>query len=411
MARMIELMKQAAVPANVMRSAARGALALPPGEMIEILVYLTANPVFAETARMTLAAWDEKASIEVCKDPNTSWEVLEYWIAPQNRRPKLVPALLENPTLREARIIDMAQTGAREIVDMMLASERVRKSADILHALATNAHLSVEEANKINDALKNLGDATGEMMAVAEDGQKTQWEIEHAAEIEAEEKEGKAFVLIGPAEDEDPAVIAAATGNAPPGELTMKISAELAKIDGTAAVPGAPGAAAGAAAAPAPTDAAAPKPEADTRERVSTIQKIARLRVGDRVQLAMKGNKEERFVLIRDGSKVVSSAVLESPKLTDSEVETFAGMKNVQESVLRGIAMKRKFMKNYAVIRALVNNPRCPLDLGLTLMNHMLVNDLKALSMNKNVSETLRKMALKNYKQKVETKGGGGGGH
>ena len=108
MARLIELVKQSAVPANVMRSAARGALALPPGEMIEILVYLTANPVFAETTRMTLAAWDEKASIEVCKDPNTPWEVLEYWIAPQNRRPKLVPALLENTTLREARLIDFA---------------------------------------------------------------------------------------------------------------------------------------------------------------------------------------------------------------------------------------------------------------------------------------------------------------
>ena len=403
MARMIELVKQAAVPANVMRSAARGALALPPGEMIEILVFLTTNPVFAETARMTLAAWDEKASIDVCKDPNTPWEVLEYWIAPQNRRPKLVPALLENTTLREARIIDMAQTGAREIVDMMLVSQRVLKSSDILHALATNPHLSVEEANKINEALKGLGETAGEAMAVAEDGQKTQWEIEHAAEIEAEEKEGKAFVLVGPAEDEDADMIAAAMANKPPGELTMKISTELANIDAAAAAAG------GAAAAAAPAPAPEKKPEADTKERVSTIQKIARLRVGDRVQLAMKGNKEERFVLIRDGSKVVSSAVLESSKLTDSEVETFAGMKNVQESVLRGIAMKRKFMKNYAVVRTLVNNPRCPLDLALTLLNHLLVNDQKAVSMNKNVSETLRKMALKNYKQKVETKGSGGG--
>ncbi len=415
MARMIELVKQNAVPANVMRSAARGALALPPGEMIEILVFLTTNPVFAETARMTLAAWDEKASIAVCQDANTPWEVLEYWIAAQNRRPKLVPALLENPTLREARLVDMAQTGAREIVDMMLASQRVLKSSDVLHALATNAHLSVEEANKINDALKNLGEQTGEMMAVAEDGQKTQWEIEHAAEIEAEEKEGKAFVLVGPAEDESPEMVAAAMANKPPGELTMKISAELASIDAKAAggVPAAAAPGAAAAAAPAPEidekTAKMRAAEADARERVSTIQKIARLRVGDRVQLAMKGNKEERFVLIRDGSKVVSSAVLESPKLTDAEVETFAGMKNVQESVLRGIAMKRKFMKNYSVVRSLVNNPRCPLDLSLTLLNHLLVNDQKALSMNKNVSETLRKMALKNYKQKVETKGSGGG--
>jgi hypothetical protein len=140
--------------------------------------------------------------------------------------------------------------------------------------------------------------------------------------------------------------------------------------------------------------------EAGARERLSPLQKISRLTVGERVQLAMRGNKEERFILIRDGSKVVSSAVLQSPKMTDAEVETFAGMKNVQESVLRDIARTKKFMKNYAVVRSLVNNPRCPLDLSLGLMGHLLVNDLKALSMNKNIADTLRKLAMKRFKEK-----------
>jgi len=232
MARMIELMKQAAVPANVMRSAARGALALPPAEMIEILVYLTAQPLFAETARMTLAGWDEKVSIEVCKDPNTSWEVLEYWFVPENRRPKLIPALIENPSVRESRLQEMAQTGSREVVDMMLASPRVLKSRDVLVALTVNAHLSLEEADKINAALRAAGDETGKFVAVAEDGQKTQYEIEHAAEIEAEEQAGKKFELVGATEDEHPDAIAAA--NAPPGELTMKISAEIAQVEAAA---------------------------------------------------------------------------------------------------------------------------------------------------------------------------------
>jgi hypothetical protein len=114
----------------------------------------------------------------------------------------------------------------------------------------------------------------------------------------------------------------------------------------------------------------------------------------------MLGNKEERGVLIRDGSKVVSSAVLASPKLTDSEVENIAAMKNVQESVLRDIQRSRKFMKNYNVVRNLVNNPRCPLDLSLNMIKLLMVNDLKGLSMNKNVPETLKKIALKNFKEK-----------
>ena len=142
----------------------------------------------------------------------------------------------------------------------------------------------------------------------------------------------------------------------------------------------------------------------DERERISTLQKIARLSVGDRVQLAMKGTKDERFILVRDGSKVVCLAVLESPKLGDSEVEMFAGMKNVQENVLRAIAGKRKFLKSYAVIRALANNPRVPLDVSLPLMSHLLISDLKNVSMNKNVSDTLRKLALKMYKEKSSTR-------
>src|SRR5512144_2790749 len=152
MPRMIELIRQSAVPANVMRSAARGALALPPSEMIEILVYLTTNPLFAEQAKMTLAGWDEASSVLVAGDPYTPKDVLEYMVDAQNRRPRLIPTLLENPPIEEKYLLDMAQTESRELVDMLLASPRVRKSPHVLHALATNAHVSPEEAGMVREA-------------------------------------------------------------------------------------------------------------------------------------------------------------------------------------------------------------------------------------------------------------------
>jgi hypothetical protein len=272
----------------------------------------------------------------------------------------------------------MAQSGSREIVDLMLASQRVRRSADILHALATNHHLDEPETAQIKAAIAALGEDTAEFMALAEEGEPSDYEKEHAAEIAAEE--GKAFELVGGAE------AAADTADDTP------------EAPAAAAVASAPAVASAVAAPAAPA-----KPE---RERISTLQKISRLAVGHRVQLAMKGTKDERFILIRDGSKVVSSAVLQSPKLSDAEVETFSAMKNVQESVLRDICNSRKFMKNYSVIRNLINNPRTPLDLGLKLVSHLLVNDLKNLSMNKNLSETLRKSALKRYKEKSTPPGG-----
>lgn len=141
-------------------------------------------------------------------------------------------------------------------------------------------------------------------------------------------------------------------------------------------------------------------PEED-KKRLSTLQKINAMTVGERVKLAFLGNKEERMILIRDGSKVVSGAVLASPKISDQEVETIAGMKNVQESVLRDLARQRKFVKNYSVVRNLVNNPRCPLDLSLTFMKNLIAPDLKMLSMNKNVPETLKKTALRSFKEKT----------
>ncbi len=379
MPRMIELIRNSAVPANMMRQAAHGALALPPSEMIEILVYLSGHSIFGEQARMTLAGWDEASSLAAAKDPNTPQEVLSYMIAPDNRRPRLLPALIENPSVPESTLAEMGLTASREVVDIMLDSGRVCRSPAVLHALAVNPHLEEQEISQVKSLLQ-LAEASAPAPsapvappadASGEDEELLKYQREHAAEIAAEE--GKAFELVGGLSDEDAAVENAQAGPAPP----------------PAAAP----------AAPAAVAVKAPAKGGD-RERISVLQKISRLSVGERVQLAMKGNKEERFILIRDGSKVVSSAVLESSKLTDSEVEMFASMKNVQESVLRGIAGKRKFMKNYAVIRQLANNPRCPLDIQLPLINHLLVMDLKNLSMNKNISDTIRKMALKMFKTK-----------
>jgi hypothetical protein len=406
---MIDLIRQSAVPSNVMRSASKGALTLPVGEILEILVLLTNNPVFSKDAAMTLAGWDEKSCLQVLADPQTPYEVTSYFLDPKNRRPKLLPALLENPAVREAALIELAQTQSREIVDMMLASQRVRQSTDSLHALGTNPHITDQEKADIEMALRNVGLDTVQIHAVLEPVEEvagedapTAYEIENAAAIAAEEAAGKEFELLGPIEE----VIGDPTVEVPelitPAEAQATIAAVLPAGEITAATATAP---ALEAVPLSVQDAEKPQtiPEVEKEkltERVSVLQKIKRLTVGQRVQLAMRGNKEERSILIRDGSKLVSAAVLVSPKVSESEIENFAALKNVQEQVLRDIARNPKYKKNYPVIRNLANNPRTPLDLSLGLMNHLMVMDLKNLSMNKNVPETLRKIAHKRFKEK-----------
>ena len=100
---------------------------------------------------------------------------------------------------------------------------------------------------------------------------------------------------------------------------------------------------------------------------------------------------------------MVALAVLESPKVTDGEVEMFASQKNVLESLLRGISMKRRFIKSYPIVRNLVSNPRTPLDVSLALMKNLLIHDLKNLSENKDISDTVRKLAAKMFKQKRDS--------
>jgi hypothetical protein len=119
------------------------------------------------------------------------------------------------------------------------------------------------------------------------------------------------------------------------------------------------------------------------------------------VKAAFTGGREERAILIRDGARIVQNAVLSSPKLTDSEVELFSAAKNVHDNVLREIARNRRFMRNYSVIRNLVQNPKTPVDIALPLVKMLMVFDLKTLQRSRNVSETIRSLAAKYYREKA----------
>jgi len=413
MSRMIDQIRASKLPSNMMQFAARGALSVPPDENIEILVYLARNnKIFGDLARMTLAGWDEKASLAAASNPETPREVLDYLLSPDNLRPKLLPSLLENPSVPESEMEKFAISASRESIEAMLRSARIRGASSVLTALRSNPYLTKEKSEEVEKLLGGdrpqpaLSDPAAEQAQLAttsevevehsptdiahvsaaatDEEQVSAYLAEHAAEIAAEE--GKPFQPVGGIVDllgadyfpvsqvldlpEPVAVSALASGKTEPN-----VTVTVAKKPAVPAVPA---------------------------KRENTMQKINGLDVKGRIQLALKGNKEERSILIRDGTKVVALSVLEAPKLSDGEVEKFALQKNVLEAVLRQIPLKRRFMKNYIVVRNLVSNPRTPLDLGLGLMKHLLAQDLKNISANKEVSETVRKLALKMYKQKLD---------
>ena len=407
MPRMIDLVRSSRLPSNLMQFAACGALSAPPGETIEILVHLALhNNLFGAQAGLTLAGWDEKASRAAAADPETSPEVLRYFVDLENLRTCLLPALAENPSVSEEALDRLAMSGARPIVEILLSSARVMNSPRLLEALQSNPNLlpnELAEIGKTPAALQTSPAAkAAESDAVeAEPADEvlettvTKYLEENAAELAAEKD--KPFEPIGMAHD--------GMAHEDAGGAAAGASADAAKI---AAEKLATGAAGKTAAALASLHAAKhpqhPHPGHEER-RDSTLQKIAKLDIKGRISLAMRGSKEERSILVRDGTKLVALAVLESPKVSDGEVEGFALQKNVLEAVLRAIPMKRRFAKNYSIMRNLVYNPRTPLDLSLGLMKNLLIHDLKNLSANKEVSDTIRKLALRMFKQKTAKKG------
>ena len=141
----------------------------------------------------------------------------------------------------------------------------------------------------------------------------------------------------------------------------------------------------------APLVDTAPEPEKPANEDPqSTLQRISGMTVAQRIGLAMKGSREERAILIRDPNKLVSVAVLSSPKMTEPEIESIAKMASISEEILRIIANTRGWMKRYGIVVALARNPKTPVAISMNLLARLTDKDLRAISTDRNVPEVLR---------------------
>jgi hypothetical protein len=79
-------------------------------------------------------------------------------------------------------------------------------------------------------------------------------------------------------------------------------------------------------------------------------------------------------------------------------------MASLSEDTLRIIARNRKFRKNYIIIKKLMNNPKTPVEISLNLLPNVTGQDLKLLTTNKNIPETLRTSAMRLQRQRSATK-------
>ncbi len=129
-------------------------------------------------------------------------------------------------------------------------------------------------------------------------------------------------------------------------------------------------------------------------------RRISMMTVKEKVELAQKGNKEERRILIGDANKIVTMAVLTCESVTQSELEAFCAMRHLGTEIFHEIASTREWIKKPRIQLALVTNPAVPLGITLPLVKFLGMRDLRVISRDRNLPEGVRQMARKIWTEK-----------
>jgi hypothetical protein len=134
---------------------------------------------------------------------------------------------------------------------------------------------------------------------------------------------------------------------------------------------------------------------------LSLTKRVMRLRTNQKIMLAIKGGKEERTLLVREANRLIQVNVIRNPRITEGEIAFIAQMRTINEEVLRIISSNRDWLKKYAIVKALVLNPKTPIAISLNLLKRLIDMDLKLLMKDKGVAEVLRREAKRFLESKM----------
>lgn len=127
----------------------------------------------------------------------------------------------------------------------------------------------------------------------------------------------------------------------------------------------------------------------------ATYRRIAVMTVAEKIDLAYKGGKGERRILIGDSNKLVGLAVLKSRGITLGEIEYFCSMRQLDDEIFRKIAQNREWVRKANIAHALVKNPGVPIALSMPLVKMLSMRDLRGLVRDTNLPEGIRIAARK----------------
>ncbi|MBI3932880.1 MAG: hypothetical protein HY317_05645 [Acidobacteria bacterium] len=339
---LVDEFRKGGVPKELRVMAAQGALPLKPEDLVDLLHHLLGDPdeSIRQAAEGSLMAFPVDEMLPILRDRATPPAVLSWGLAHRVER-ELREVALQNTSTPDEAVEATAPSLPEALAELVVINQvRLLRRTSLLEAIESNPELNNDQRRRLR-------------------------ELRETFRI-GEEAEPAAAVPQAP-----PAPAEAAPEEAPAEETfeELPLSEEEAVVRYLS------------------------EEERQQTEKVGAVQKLYRLNTAEKVITALKGTREERAILVRDPNRIVATAVLGSPRITEAEIESFASMKNVSDAILRQIGTNRDWTKRYGVVASLVKNPRTPLAISLGMVPRLNPRDIKSIAVDRNVPEAIRKQA------------------
>lgn len=340
-------------PAPLRAMAARGLVPLNPGDMAHCLAMLAtdADPKVAEAARATIARLPAQILSVALRDDSLNPRVLDILADNLDPDAEAIEGLLLNPATHDLTLTRMVgRTRQVKFIEIIAGNQlRLLREEKLLRALLQSPWLPKSLSDATCDFALRSGVAMFDLPQMAE-----------------------AHVRIY---GRPPPGLGSPEAAAVQGETAEELMRDLEKI----ATPAAEG------------DAPAEDPPA----RMNITKRILNMTISEKIKLATLGNMEARTILLRDPNRLIQNAVINSPRITESEVLGLAQSKNTSDEILRTIMNRREWTRQYVLRLALVQNPKTPLATAIRFLGTLRELDVKKLAKNKNIPSGVQVQARK----------------
>ena len=382
----VEAIISGKAPQPARLAAARGMLPLQQSDLLEVLVALTASDDAQISAAATETLKSERPDdlLLAAKAEDTASNVLAYLATQPDGTPQVYEATILNTRTPDQALAKLAATTShRSLLELItINQQRLVRCPEIIDAILQNPACGGEAERRARETRKEFFEKERGARQIADElrarGQMAAAEFFETAELTTPGGElslDDAWLIAQHIEvsdaDLDDAWLPAERYEELVSETAADVSANAQRV----------------------IESERLERGDISADRVSLIRKIMFMNTKDRMKLAMKGDREARSILIRDSNKVVCSAVVNNPRITEQEIENIAAMRTVADEVLRLIALNRSWARSYPIIHNLARNPRTPIPTVMNLLLRIKTKDLQSLTQNRNVSEAVRRQA------------------